>query len=77
MRHVSSDFPDLPRELERRPLDAEFKRISDEWHSSRLRTMLDSGPIEARKRFVWEVLFSEFPDAFVEGLPRTIGGYRL
>jgi ParB-like chromosome segregation protein Spo0J len=54
----SPEYPDMLRELQRRPLDAEFKKLTDEWRSSRLRTMLDSGPIEARKRFVWEILFA-------------------
>ena len=67
-------YPDLPGFLERRPLDAEFKKVNDEWRSSRLRAMLESGPVEARTRYVWELLFVEFPEAFVEAMPRTTGG---
>ena len=73
-RGLSPEFPDLPRELERRPLDAQFKKISDEWCRSDLREMLISAPIEARDRFIWELLFADFPDAFVKALPRKTEG---
>jgi hypothetical protein len=68
---LSSDFPDLPRELERRPVDAEFKKLAEEWCRSSLRQMLISAPIEARDRFIWELLFADFPNAFVRPLPHT------
>jgi ParB family chromosome partitioning protein len=73
-RGLPPEFPDLPRELERRSLEAQFKKISDEWCRSDLREMLISAPIEARDRFIWELLFADFPDAFVKALPRKTEG---
>jgi hypothetical protein len=52
-------YPDLPAFLERRAVDEELKKQTDEWNRSRIRTMLLNGPLVARKRFVWEVLLSE------------------
>jgi hypothetical protein len=68
------EYPDMLREFERRSLDAEFKKLTDEWRSSRLLRMLGCAPLEARERFIWEVLFSEFPDAFVTALPGATKG---
>jgi len=67
-------YPDLPRGLERRPIDAQVEMLADEWRNSRLRKLLVCAPLEARDRFVWDVLLSEFPDAVVKALPRTIEG---
>ena len=73
-RGLSPEFPNLPRELERRSVDAQFEMISDEWCRSDLRKMLISAPIEARDRFIWELFFADFPDAFVKALPRKTEG---
>jgi ParB family chromosome partitioning protein len=67
-------YPDLLRGIDRRRVDAELEKLTDEWRSSRLLRMLVCAPLEARDRFIWEVLFSEFPDAFVTGLPETTKG---
>jgi hypothetical protein len=64
-------YPDLLRGIDRRPVDAELEKLTDEWRSSRLRKMLGCSPLDARDRFIWEVFFAEFPDAFVKALPRT------
>jgi hypothetical protein len=65
-------YPDLPRGLERRSIDAEVKKLADEYRSN-LRDMLIAAPIEARDRFIWELLFADFPDAFGNALARKVG----
>jgi hypothetical protein len=64
-------YPDLPRKLERRPIDAALKKLADAYRSN-LREMLIAAPIEARDRFIWEVLYADFPDAFVNALAREV-----
>jgi hypothetical protein len=63
-------YPDLPRGLERRPVDAQVEALTEEWRSSRLRKMLGCAPLEARERFITEILCPEFPDTFVTALRR-------
>jgi len=65
-------YPDLPRGLERRSIDAELKKLADEYRAN-LRDMLIAAPIEARDRFIWELLFTDFPDAFGNALARKVG----
>jgi len=67
-------YPDLPRELDQRPVAAELKKLADAWHSSRLRVMLLCAPIEARGRFFSEVVFPEFPGTFVKAQPQAAQG---
>jgi hypothetical protein len=68
---LKTQYPDLLPGFDRRPVEAELEKLTDEWRSSRLRKMLNCAPIEARGRFIWEILFVDFPDAFVSCPPHS------